>query len=164
MRYLRCLLIYSMSLLVIDLLERISGSFTNVKDQRVFFINNYDMILSIFQERHLISDEVNKFEALLMTQRELFAEEEIKSFFPRLVAFVTQAEQQALVNGKVSLEDNVVEGLVREFATNWRSGVQQINDDVLAYFANVRNGMEILKQVRRSVFFLKRYDCEKSIC
>jgi len=37
---------------------------------------------------------------------------------------------------------------VREFASNWRTGIQQINDNVLAYFANFRNGMEILKQVR----------------
>ena len=36
---------------------------------------------------------------------------------------------------------------VRDFATNWRAGIQQVNDDVMAYFANFRNGMEILKQV-----------------
>jgi hypothetical protein len=36
---------------------------------------------------------------------------------------------------------------VKDFASSWRGGIQQINDDVLAYFANFRNGMEILKQV-----------------
>lgn len=36
---------------------------------------------------------------------------------------------------------------MREFSASWRVGIQQINDDVLAYFANFRNGMEILKQV-----------------
>jgi hypothetical protein len=36
---------------------------------------------------------------------------------------------------------------VREFASSWRTGIQQINDDVLSFFANFRNGMEILKQV-----------------
>ena len=46
-----------------------------------------------------------------------------------------------------SVDESLVETLVREFASNWRSGIQQINDDVLAYFANFRNGMEILKQV-----------------
>lgn len=46
-----------------------------------------------------------------------------------------------------ALDDAIVESLVREFAGNWRTGIQQINDDVLAYFANFRNGMEILKQV-----------------
>jgi hypothetical protein len=45
------------------------------------------------------------------------------------------------------LDDVIVESLVREFSANWRTGIQQINDDVLLYFANFRNGMEILKQV-----------------
>ena len=40
-----------------------------------------------------------------------------------------------------------MESLVREFSSNWKTGVQQINDDVMLYFANFRNGMEILKQV-----------------
>ena len=46
---------------------------------------------------------------------------------------------------------------VREFASNWRTGIQQINDNVLAYFANFRNGMEILKQV---LFFVFAYTNE----
>ena len=50
-------------------------------------------------------------------------------------------------DSKVALDDAAVESLVRDFAANWRVGIQQINDDVLHYFANFRNGMEILKQV-----------------
>lgn len=53
----------------------------------------------------------------------------------------------AATGTKMVLEDSVVEPLVRDFASNWRTGIQQINDDVLHYFANFRNGMEILKQV-----------------
>lgn len=48
---------------------------------------------------------------------------------------------------RMSLDERACEALVRDFATNWRAGIQQINDDVLKYFANFRNGMEILKQV-----------------
>ena len=33
-------------------------------------------------------EEVQRFEDLLMQQRELFAEEEIRSSFPKLIAFV----------------------------------------------------------------------------
>jgi hypothetical protein len=47
----------------------------------------------------------------------------------------------------LQLDEAIVENLVREFATNWRTGIQQINDNVLSFFANFRNGMEILKQV-----------------
>ena len=53
----------------------------------------------------------------------------------------------AVAKGRVSVEESIVEELVREFSSNWKSGIQQINDDVTAHFANFRNGMEILKQV-----------------
>jgi len=42
----------------------------------------------VFQERSIICEEVQRFEDLLMQQRELFAEEEIRSSFPRLITFV----------------------------------------------------------------------------
>lgn len=45
------------------------------------------------------------------------------------------------------LDEAAVEGLVREFAASWKSGIEAINQDVLSFFSNVRNGMEILKQV-----------------
>jgi hypothetical protein len=51
----------------------------------------------------------------------------------------------------VTLDEAEVEALVKDFASYWRAGIQQLNDDVLAYFANFRNGMDILKQVRRRV-------------
>lgn len=45
------------------------------------------------------------------------------------------------------LDEATVEGLVREFAASWKSGIEAINQDVLAFFSKPRNGMEILKQV-----------------
>ena len=41
----------------------------------------------------------------------------------------------------------VVESLVRDFSSNWRDDMDAINRNVLSYFSNFRNGMEILKQV-----------------
>lgn len=166
---------------MIALLERIAAGLPAAKDQRVYFINNYDLMLSIFEERGINSEEVQRCEGLLIQQREQFAEEEIKAFFPKLRAFVLQTEQQwnessashpatnapaapppvpaATRRGSlnagaahtgaplITLDDAMVESLVRDFASNWRTGIQQINDDVLTYFANFRSGMEILKQV-----------------
>eukprot|EP01041_Mallomonas_annulata_P010921 gene10921-22797_t len=47
----------------------------------------------------------------------------------------------------ISLDEELVGNLVREFSQSWRAGIQVINDNVLAHFTNFRNGMEILKQV-----------------
>ena len=139
------------------LLDKLSKQIPNLKEQKVFFINNFDQILSVFQEKRIVSEEMQKFEDILMQQREIFAEEEIKNAFPRLISFVIQTENAMYElenndNGNhqqnsLVLDEVLVEGLVRDFSVNWRSGIQQINDNVLAYFANFRNGMEILKQV-----------------
>mmetsp|Transcript_20438 Transcript_20438/g.34213 ORF Transcript_20438/g.34213 Transcript_20438/m.34213 type:complete len:714 (-) Transcript_20438:96-2237(-) len=144
---------------MIALLERLSGLLPNAKERRVFFINNFDMILSVFQERGVMCEEVQRFEDLLMQQRELFAEEEIRNSFAELVSFVKETEKllaehaeqgggaATTSSSSISVDEARVEALARDFGSNWRAGIQQINDDVLAYFANFRNGMEILKQV-----------------
>ena len=149
--------IHTMRTEIALLLEKLSKQIPNLKEQKVFFINNFDQILSIFQEKRIVSEEMQKFEDILMQQREIFAEEEIKNAFPRLISFVIQTENAMYElenNGNGNYQQNslvldevLVEGLVRDFSVNWRSGIQQINDNVLAYFANFRNGMEILKQV-----------------
>ena len=142
---------------LISLLERLAQAhFMASKDQHVFFINNYDKIMSTFEEKNIETEDSAAFENLLMQQREFFAEEEVRGAFPKLVSFVTQTEQllnnaesngQSEGAGPLQLDEGIVESLVKEFSTVWRNGIQQINDDVLAYFANFRNGMEILKQV-----------------
>lgn len=50
----------------------------------------YIQILSVFQDRGVLGEEVQRFEDLLLQQRELFAEEEIRHSFPKLLAFVLQ--------------------------------------------------------------------------
>ena len=149
---------------MIDLLSRLAHThIVSSKDQRVFYINNYDMILSCLRSRKVSSSEVREFEDLLAAQKEYFAEEEVSAAFPRLVSFVRQTEQ--MMNGlakqqqqgegesadaaptELNLDEAIVESLVREFASKWRGGVKQINDGVLAYFANFRNGTDVLKQV-----------------
>jgi len=149
---------------LVALLEKLGAMLLHSKDRKVFFINNLDQILSVFQERRIISEEVQRFEDLLTQQRELFAEEELRESFPRLISFVLQTENVMSQGssgtgtgtgkrggggggGGVSLDEELVGNLVREFSQSWRAGIQVINDDVLAYFSNFRNGMEILKQV-----------------
>lgn len=49
-------------------------------------------MLSVFQDKRIISDETARFEELLVRQRELFVEEELKEKYRRLISFVQQAE------------------------------------------------------------------------
>lgn len=113
-----------------------------------------------------LRDEAVHFEKRLAEQRELFVEEELLERYSRLIAFVQQTEAQSpapaagasIAAGRsgggsggadapLQLDASVVEALVREFAATWKAGIEAINRDVLAFFSNFRNGMEILKQV-----------------
>lgn len=141
---------------IVMLLERLSDKQSLPKHRIVFLINNYDLILSLFQERR--RDEYrDQFATLLMQQRELFVEQELMHSFSKIIAFVQQTEQHfanhmstgggtsSSVKEQVNMK--VVETLVRDFSSTWKNGIQLINANVLTYFSNFRNGMEILKQV-----------------
>ena len=98
-----------------------------------------------------------RFLAQLAVERaERFVEEELLQYFSKMIAFVQQTEahlaqvvREASAGGdeKMDVNPSVVEGLVREFSSTWKSNIDLINRNVLSYFSNFRNGMEILKQV-----------------
>jgi hypothetical protein len=145
---------------IVLLLQRMAEEHTSNKRKIVFLVNNIDQIISIFQERRVPGKEMNRFLDLLMQQRELFVEEELLQNFSKMIAFVQQTEQhmtrtqfgsstsKAAAEGhKLEVNVQVVESLVLEFASTWKQGIEQINRNVLSFFANFRNGMEILKQV-----------------
>jgi hypothetical protein len=83
-----------------------------------------------------------------MKQRELFVEEELLASFSKMIAFVQQTELHLMSNpSNADVNRQVVESLIREFSSGWKAAIEQINRNVLSYFSNFRNGMEILKQV-----------------
>ena len=140
------------------LLKRLADVHPTNKKRIIFMINNLDAIITIFKERRVSGKELNRFSELLIQQRELFVEEELLQTFSKMIAFVQQTEAHMSgvsaprgARGVAAPADvvnpEVVESLVHEFASNWKAGIEQINRNVLSYFSNFRNGMEILKQV-----------------
>jgi hypothetical protein len=144
---------------MVNLFDRLSQQLVSKKDQIVFLINNCDQIITIFQERRLSGNEMQRFEDILMRQRELFAEEEVRGCFSKLISFVFQVEKDMVAGErsespiweKMGIDEgkynSEVESLVKDFTSTWKVGIQKINDDVMAYFANFKSGTEILKQV-----------------
>ncbi|KAF1790886.1 Vps52 [Phytophthora cactorum] len=130
------------------------GNTPSAKDKCVFLINNYDLVLTHFEERRVTSEETSKFEELLAAQREKFVEEELMTYYAKLIQFVRQHEQATLGKGATStagssqqVDTEQIEKIVREFAATWKAGIEKMNGNVMTYFSNFRNGMEILKQV-----------------
>ena len=134
----------------VSLLHRLSEKHKSAKKKSVFLINNLDHVVCIFQERRVSGKELNRFIELLMKQREIFVEEELLTGFSKMIAFVQQTEAYLASVEKgapVDVNIQVVESLVIDFASNWKSNIDLINRNVLSYFSNFKNGMEILKQV-----------------
>lgn len=133
------------------LLERLAESKHNTQKMRtVFLINNLDHVVCIFQERRVSGKECSKLVEKLIQYRERFVEEELLTGFSKMIAFVQQTElhlkqQHSSGDTMDSVNPAVVESLLMDFATNWKSHMEQINKNVLSYFSNFRNGMEILK-------------------
>ena len=134
------------------LLERLADTH-NHKDKKlkiVFLINNLDSIVTIFQERRTLGKEMKRFADLLAQEREMFVEEELYEHFGSLISFVQQSETTLASLSTItstSINANTVATLVQEFSNSWKVGIEQMNKNVLSYFSNFRNGMEILKQV-----------------
>jgi vacuolar protein sorting-associated protein 52 len=137
------------------LLERVSEIHSSQKKRVIFLINNLDHVVCIFQERRVVGKECNKLLERLLKYREDFVEEELLTGFSKMIAFIQQTEtymasvlaSQTSNDGIITYDVNpsVVEALVLDFASNWKSNIDQINRNVLSYFSNFRNGMEILK-------------------
>lgn len=142
---------------ILGLLTRLAEQHRNSKDRCVFLVNNYDLVLSLFQERRIISEETAKLEELLAEQRERFVEEELMTWYAKLIQFVRHNESLTLgksggnkdnANSAAHEVDTAaIEKIVREFASTWKSGIEKMNGNIMKFFSNFRNGMEILKQV-----------------
>jgi len=124
----------------------------------VFLVNNYDLVLTVFHERHLSRSATSVFEDLHSDQVQKFVESQLMRHFPDLVMFVKNTEpavahidETARGGGGPSPPPGVdvqkMEQVVRSFAANWKKERDQIHQYVMVSFSNFSNGMGILKQV-----------------
>jgi len=148
-----------MQMEVCHLLESMATKLDGVDSGLVFLVNNYDLVLTIFHERHLQRNATTGFEDLLRDQVQKFVESQLMRHFPDLVTFVKVTEplvaeideasvraqgQQQAVPARVDVAK--MEQVVRSFKRGWRQETDRIHKFVMSSFHNFSNGMEILKQ------------------
>uniref|UniRef100_A0A4X1TEE5 Vacuolar protein sorting-associated protein 52 homolog n=1 Tax=Sus scrofa TaxID=9823 RepID=A0A4X1TEE5_PIG len=126
---------------------RVAAEFSSRKEQLVFLINNYDMMLGVLMERAADdSKEVESFQQLLNARTQEFIEELLSPFWG-LVAFVKEAE--ALIERgqaeRLRGEEARVTQLIRGFGSSWKSSVESLSQDVMRSFTNFRNGTSIIQ-------------------
>ncbi|XP_071801799.1 vacuolar protein sorting-associated protein 52 homolog [Asterias amurensis] len=127
---------------------RMAAEFPLRKEQLIFLINNYDMMLNVINERTAEdSRESDSFRQLLEARTHEFVEEVLMPHFGAMMMFVKDAESR-LERGQADMmknQDRRVEQLVREFGTTWKQAIETINQDVMRSFTNFKNGTSILQ-------------------
>lgn len=127
---------------------RMAACFNLRKDQLIFLINNYDMMLSVIMERTTDeSKESDAFQHLLSSTTQEYIEEVLSSYFIGLMTFVKECEPLTESGQADALKDSQhkVMPLIRSFAKNWKTSIEAINHEVMNSFTNFKNGTSILQ-------------------
>uniref|UniRef100_A0A3Q0RD48 Vacuolar protein sorting-associated protein 52 homolog n=1 Tax=Amphilophus citrinellus TaxID=61819 RepID=A0A3Q0RD48_AMPCI len=127
---------------------KMAAEFPSRRDQLIFLINNYDMMLSVLMERAADdSKEVEGFQQLLLARTQEFIEEILSPPFGGMIAFVKEAE--ALMEKgqleRLKNDEARITQLVRGFSSTWKQSVEAMSQDVMRSFTNFKNGTSIIQ-------------------
>ncbi|XP_028296731.1 vacuolar protein sorting-associated protein 52 homolog isoform X2 [Gouania willdenowi] len=127
---------------------KMAAEFPSRRDQLIFLINNYDMMLSVLMERAADdSKEVESFQQLLHARSQEFIEELLSAPFGGMISFVKEAEA-LMENGQLERlknEEARITQLVRGFSSSWKQSVETMSHDVMRSFTNFKNGTSIIQ-------------------
>lgn len=118
---------------------RMAAVFPERKEQLIFLINNYDMVLSVLMERtRETSKEVESFREQLNVRSTEYVEEVLSPHFCGLIQFVKEGE--ALVEkgqaDQLKKQESKSMVLVQSFCSTWKQSLEEINKEVLKSFSN----------------------------
>lgn len=127
---------------------RMAGVFEERKEQLIFLINNYDMILNIIMGRTRDnSKEAETFKARLTSKSGEYAEEILYPYFGEIIQFVKECEyysEKAMLDELKSMEPKAVE-IVNNFSKSWKKSLEELNREVLLSFPNLVTGSSLLQ-------------------
>uniref|UniRef100_A0A8C5CW35 Vacuolar protein sorting-associated protein 52 homolog n=1 Tax=Gadus morhua TaxID=8049 RepID=A0A8C5CW35_GADMO len=127
---------------------KMAAEFPSRRDQLIFLINNYDMMLSVLMERAADdSKEVEGFQQLLLARTQEFIEELLSPPFGGMISFVKEAEV-LMERGQLERLKNDearINQLVRGFSSSWKHSVEAMSQEVMRSFTNFKNGTSIIQ-------------------
>jgi len=127
---------------------RRASEFVNRKDNLVFLINNYDMMLQVINERTTDdSKESDSFQQTLNLRTQEYVEEVLSPYFSNMMGFVKENEP-LLEKGQanyIRMNEAAVEQIIRDFAMRWKAVIENMNQEVMRSFSNFKNGNAILQ-------------------
>ncbi|KAI1285484.1 Vacuolar protein sorting-associated protein 52 -like protein [Halotydeus destructor] len=125
---------------------KMAARFSTPKEQLIFIINNYDMILGVLLER--TKDDSKESESIKqqLTKRvHDFVEELLYPHFGHMMSFVKDCEAylERQDGDLLSKEEKKVTSLVKGFNGTWRKAIEDINREVMTCFTNFKCGNNI---------------------
>uniref|UniRef100_A0AC34GWI9 Vacuolar protein sorting-associated protein 52 homolog n=1 Tax=Panagrolaimus sp. ES5 TaxID=591445 RepID=A0AC34GWI9_9BILA len=130
------------------LLNRLATALKTKKEKFVFQINNYDIILTVLDEKlQGETKERTSFWELQQTKINAYVEEVLYPHFHSLIQFVNECEPLIDQNHSQLLKRHTgkVMQLVRSFGADWKRAIEAINHEILQSFTNFKNGTSILQ-------------------
>ncbi|XP_053380589.1 vacuolar protein sorting-associated protein 52 homolog isoform X2 [Mercenaria mercenaria] len=127
---------------------KLAAEFPHRKEQLIFLINNYDMMLGVITERTTEdSKESESFKELLTARTHEFIEEVLTPHFGGMIMFVKDCEAHIERGNMEALrhEERRVTQLVKGFNADWKRALEYINQEVMRSFTNFKNGTQILQ-------------------
>lgn len=150
-------------------LNTFAGLFARPKLRYVFLVNNVDFVLSTLKRNDVVSTEEHRFFSELQeVHMAAYVEHEVADHFPDVVSFVRQFERASKASGGKNgdrqrhASEERVKAVLRQFAANWRLGVQHMQDSVLREFPNYELGSELTKSLFSRLLAYHRR-CEAAI-
>ncbi|KAK2718942.1 vacuolar protein sorting-associated protein 52 homolog isoform X3 [Artemia franciscana] len=132
-----------------NLMLRLASIFSQRRDQLIFLINNYDMILQIRLERNRndVTKESGPFSNLLLSRTEEFVEDSLILHFGNIINFLKNAEIW-IRDGKsdlISQNEGLGLSICRAFVDTWKKAVEILRREILGLFPNLKTGSTILQ-------------------
>jgi hypothetical protein len=149
---------------VANFLLRMAALFSSRKDQLIFLINNYDMMISVYSERtSSISPELEDFRQLLQARIQEYAVEELGSSFGAMIAFVKKTDRdlsKASDPSELRVDESQIKGILASFAQNWKEAIRKMQENLIAgKFSNFKNGTAILHEALKQLLVVYERFC-----
>lgn len=149
----QCLL--ALQVEVENLVLKIAAEFPDRKEQLIFLINNYDMMLGVLAERTSEeSKETESFKQLLRARTDELIEEVLSPHFGGIIRFVKEVEPLMEQGSRESVvvDEKRIQQLVRSFAADWKKSIETLNRETMQSFTNFKNGTQILQAALTQMF------------
>ncbi|KAH8285821.1 hypothetical protein KR018_009495 [Drosophila ironensis] len=127
---------------------RMAAIFPARKDQLIYLINNYDLVLGVLMEHTRDnSKEAEAFREQLNARSAEYVEEILAPHFGGIIQFVKECEHffEKEQMDELRKQERRSLALVASFSANWKKSLEELNREVLLSFPSLLTGSQLLQ-------------------